>query len=134
MLQARPYPGGDDPALIGLAMVLRADAGPDANAAGLASDRFGRKRVIVLGLAVFALAAASRQLPPAQMVAGGAGLAAGGRGHFSCRHGPCWPTSRARRSAHQGHGADRASIGLMFALSLVIAAAGGRTGCRVFSA
>jgi predicted MFS family arabinose efflux permease len=55
-LEAARLPGGNDPALIGLAMgiygltqaVLQAPL-------GLASDRLGRKKVIVLGLVVFAL-------------------------------------------------------------------------------
>ncbi len=55
VLEARKYPGGDDAARVGLAMgmygltqaVLQLPL-------GMASDRFGRKRVIVLGLLVFA--------------------------------------------------------------------------------
>ncbi|MCU0943156.1 MAG: MFS transporter, partial [Hydrogenophaga sp.] len=50
-LQARHYPGGDDPALVGLAMgaygltqaLLQVPF-------GMASDRIGRKPVILLGL------------------------------------------------------------------------------------
>ncbi len=55
-LEARRYPGGDDPALIGFAFgaygltqaLLQLPF-------GIASDRLGRKRVIVAGLLVFAL-------------------------------------------------------------------------------
>ena len=55
-LEARKYPGGDDPALVGLAMgVYGLTQGILQIPFGVASDRFGRKRVIVLGLAVFVL-------------------------------------------------------------------------------
>lgn len=54
-LEAGRYPGGTDPALIGLAMgIYGLTQGVLQIPYGLASDRFGRKRVIVLGLAVFA--------------------------------------------------------------------------------
>ncbi|QHI98757.1 MFS transporter [Xylophilus rhododendri] len=55
-LEARRYPGGDDPALVGLAMGIYGLTQAFLQMPfGLASDRFGRKRVIVLGLAVFAI-------------------------------------------------------------------------------
>ncbi len=55
-LEARHYAGGDDPARIGLAMgIYGLTQGILQIPFGMASDRFGRKRVIVLGLAVFAL-------------------------------------------------------------------------------
>ncbi len=55
-LEARKYPGGDDPAMIGLAMGLYGlTQAVFQLPLGLASDRFGRKRVIVAGLLVFAL-------------------------------------------------------------------------------
>ncbi|PWW46758.1 putative MFS family arabinose efflux permease [Melaminivora alkalimesophila] len=55
MLEARKYPGGDDPALVGLAMGIYGLTQAFLQLpVGLASDRFGRKRVIVLGLLVFA--------------------------------------------------------------------------------
>ena len=58
-LEARKYPGGDDPALIGLAMgIYGLTQGVLQIPFGMASDRFGRKRVIVLGLLVFALGSA----------------------------------------------------------------------------
>src|SRR3954447_4841820 len=66
-LEAARYPGGDDPARIGLAMgIYGLTQGILQIPYGLASDRFGRKRVIVLGLLVFAagsfLAAAAPSL------------------------------------------------------------------------
>ena len=55
-LEARKYPGGDDPALLGLAMgIYGLTQGLLQLPFGMASDRFGRKRVIVLGLLIFAL-------------------------------------------------------------------------------
>jgi MFS family permease len=54
-LEARRYPGGDDPALVGLAMgIYGLSQGLLQIPFGMASDRFGRKRVIVLGLLIFA--------------------------------------------------------------------------------
>ena len=55
-LEARRYPGGDDPALVGLAMGIYGLTQAFLQMPfGLASDRFGRKRVIVVGLVVFAV-------------------------------------------------------------------------------
>lgn len=54
-LEARHYPGGDDSALVGLAMGIYGLTQAFLQLPlGIASDRFGRKRVIVLGLLVFA--------------------------------------------------------------------------------
>lgn len=55
-LEARKYPGGDDPALIGLAMgIYGLTQGILQIPFGMASDRFGRKKVIMAGLFIFAL-------------------------------------------------------------------------------
>lgn len=55
-LEAQRYPGGDDVALIGLAMgIYGLTQGVLQIPFGAASDRYGRKRVMVFGLAVFAL-------------------------------------------------------------------------------
>jgi MFS family permease len=55
-LEARRYPGGEDPLWLGLAMgIYGLTQGLLQWPLGMASDRFGRKRVIVLGLVVFAL-------------------------------------------------------------------------------
>ena len=55
-LEARQYPGGEDPLWLGLAMgIYGLTQGLLQLPFGMASDRFGRKRVIVLGLIVFAL-------------------------------------------------------------------------------
>ncbi len=55
VLEARKYPGGDDAARVGLAMgIYGLTQALLQLPLGMASDRFGRKRVIVLGLLVFA--------------------------------------------------------------------------------
>jgi MFS family permease len=54
-LEARKYAGGDDPALVGLAMgIYGLTQALLQLPLGMASDRLGRKRVIVAGLLVFA--------------------------------------------------------------------------------
>ncbi|MBS7350353.1 MAG: MFS transporter [Comamonas sp.] len=55
-LEARHYAGGDDPAMVGLAFGLYGlTQAVFQLPLGLASDRFGRKKIIVAGLLVFAL-------------------------------------------------------------------------------
>jgi len=55
-LEASRLPGGDDPARVGLAMgIYGLTQGLLQIPFGMASDRFGRKPVIVFGLLVFAL-------------------------------------------------------------------------------
>ena len=54
-IEASHYPGGDDPALVGLALGMYGLTQAFLQLPlGMASDRFGRKRIIVLGLLVFA--------------------------------------------------------------------------------
>ena len=54
-LEAARYPGGDDPARVGLAMgIYGLSQALLQIPLGIASDRWGRKRVILLGLALFA--------------------------------------------------------------------------------
>ncbi len=54
-LEAAQYPGGDDPVMVGMAMgIYGLTQGLLQIPFGMASDRFGRKRVIVLGLLLFA--------------------------------------------------------------------------------
>ena len=58
-LEAARLPGGDDPALVGLAMgVYGLTQALLQMPLGMASDRWGRKPVILAGLAVFALGSA----------------------------------------------------------------------------
>jgi len=58
-LEAARFPGGDDPARVGLAMgIYGLTQALLQLPLGMASDRWGRKRVIVAGLLVFALGSA----------------------------------------------------------------------------
>ena len=58
-LEAQRYPGGDDPARVGLAMgIYGLTQALLQIPLGMASDRWGRKRVMLAGLAVFALGSA----------------------------------------------------------------------------
>lgn len=120
-LEARRYPGGDDPALVGLAMgIYGLTQGLLQIPFGLASDRFGRKRVIVLGLLVFAagsfLAAAAPSLPV--LIAGRAlqGAGAVSAAVTALLADQTRDIVRTKAMALVG-----ASIGLMFAVSLVAA-------------
>ncbi len=120
-LEAARYPGGDDPALIGLAMgIYGLTQGFLQIPFGLASDRFGRKRVIILGLMVFAagsfMAAAATSL--ALLLAGRAlqGAGAVSAAVTALLADQTRDSVRTKAMALVG-----ASIGLMFALSLVVA-------------
>ncbi len=119
-IEARRYPGGDDPALIGLAMgIYGLTQGVLQIPFGVASDRLGRKRVIVFGLLVFALGSVLAASADSLM-----GLLAGralqGAGAVSAAVTALLAdltrdTVRTKAMALVG-----ASIGLVFALSLVL--------------
>ena len=119
-LEARKYPGGDDPALIGLAMgIYGLTQGILQIPFGIASDRLGRKRVIIFGLLVFALGS---------LVAGGAdtlmGVLAGralqGAGAVSAAVTALLADLTRDSVRTKAMALVGASIGLMFALSLVV--------------
>ena len=81
-LEARNYPGGDDPALVGLAMgIYGLTQGFLQIPFGVASDRYGRKRVMVIGLVIFALGSAMAALAPT--MAGGRARITRCGGYFS---------------------------------------------------
>lgn len=64
-LEAAHYPGGDDPARVGLAMgIYGLTQALLQIPLGMASDRWGRKRVILAGLALFALGSGVAALAP----------------------------------------------------------------------
>jgi MFS family permease len=119
-LEARKYPGGDDPVLIGLAMgIYGLTQGLLQIPFGMASDRLGRKRVIIFGLLVFALGS---------LVAGGAdtlmGVLAGralqGAGAVSAAVTALLADLTRDSVRTKAMALVGASIGLMFALSLVV--------------
>jgi len=120
-LEAARYPGGDDPSLIGLAMgIYGLTQGILQLPYGLASDRFGRKRVIILGLLVFAagsfMAAAASSL--AWLIAG---RALQGAGAVSAAVTALLADQTRDEVRTKAMALVGASIGLMFALSLVAA-------------
>ena len=119
-LEARKYPGGDDPALIGLAMgIYGLTQGLLQIPFGVASDRLGRKRVIIFGLLIFALGS---------LVAGGAdtlmGVLAGralqGAGAVSAAVTALLADLTRDVVRTKAMALVGASIGLMFAMSLVV--------------
>jgi MFS family permease len=119
-LEAHKYPGGDDPALIGLAMgIYGLTQGVLQIPFGVASDRFGRKRVMVIGLVIFAAGSAMAALAPtlAWLVAGRAlqGAGAISAAVTALLADQTRDVVRTKAMALVG-----ASIGLMFAVSLVL--------------
>jgi MFS family permease len=122
-LEAARYPGGGDPALVGLAMgIYGLTQGVLQIPFGMASDRFGRKRVIVLGLVVFAagsfLAAAADSLLWLII-----GRALQGAGAVSAAVTALLADQTRDEVRTKAMALVGASIGLMFALSLVAAPA-----------
>jgi MFS family permease len=120
-LEAARYPGGTDPSLIGLAMgIYGLTQGILQLPYGLASDRFGRKRVIILGLLVFAagsfMAAAASSLT--WLIAG---RALQGAGAVSAAVTALLADQTRDEVRTKAMALVGASIGLMFALSLVAA-------------
>jgi MFS family permease len=120
-LEAARYPGGGDPAVIGLAMgIYGLTQGLLQIPFGLASDRFGRKRVIIIGLVIFAagsfVAAAAPTL--GWLIAGRAlqGAGAVSAAVTALLADQTRDSVRTKAMALVG-----ASIGLMFAVSLVAA-------------
>ncbi len=120
-LEATKYPGGGDPAMMGLAMgIYGLTQGLLQIPFGMASDRFGRKRVIIIGLVIFAagslLAAAATTLPWLL-----AGRALQGAGAVSAAVTALLADLTRDSVRTKAMALVGASIGLMFALSLVVA-------------
>ena len=120
-LEAARYPGGADPALVGLAMgIYGLTQGLLQIPFGMASDRFGRKRVIVIGLVIFAagsfVAAAAPTL--GWLIVGRSlqGAGAVSAAVTALLADQTRDSVRTKAMAMVG-----ASIGLMFAVSLVAA-------------
>lgn len=119
-LEARRYPGGDDPVLLGLAMgIYGLTQGLLQLPFGMASDRFGRKRVIVLGLLIFALgsfwAAAASDLSHLLV-----GRSLQGAGAVSAAVTALLADLTRDEVRTKAMALVGGSIGLMFALSLVV--------------
>ncbi len=120
-LEATKYPGGDDPALVGLAMgIYGLTQGILQIPFGMASDRFGRKKVILIGLAIFALgsfvAAAASTLD--WLIAG---RSLQGAGAISAAVTALLADMTRDEVRTKAMALVGASIGLMFAVSLVLA-------------
>jgi MFS family permease len=120
-LEAPRYPGGDDPALVGLAMgIYGLTQGLLQLPFGMASDRLGRKRVIVFGLLVFA--AGSALAASADTLAGLlVGRCLQGAGAVSAVVTALLADLTRDHVRTKAMALVGASIGLMFALSLVMA-------------
>jgi MFS family permease len=122
-LEARKYPGGEDPALLGLAMGIYGLTQAVLQLPfGIASDKFGRKRVIVLGLLIFAVgsfwAAAATDLTGLLW-----GRSLQGAGAVSAAVTALLADLTRDEVRTKAMAMVGASIGLMFALSLVAAPA-----------
>jgi len=120
-LEAAHYPGGDNPALVGLAMgVYGLTQAMLQLPLGIASDRFGRKRIIVLGLLVFA--AGSLLAALADSVTGLLlGRALQGAGAVSAAVTALLADQTRDAVRTKAMALVGGSIGLMFALALVAA-------------
>ena len=119
-LEARRYPGGDDPMWLGLAMGIYGLTQALLQLPfGMASDRFGRKRVIVLGLLIFALgsfwAAAATDLMGLLV-----GRSLQGAGAVSAAVTALLADLTRDEVRTKAMALVGGSIGLMFALSLVV--------------
>lgn len=119
-LEARRYPGGEDPVWLGLAMgIYGLTQGLLQLPFGMASDRFGRKRVIVLGLLIFALgsfwAAAATDLTGLLV-----GRSLQGAGAVSAAVTALLADLTRDEVRTKAMALVGGSIGLMFALSLVV--------------
>ena len=120
IMEARQYPGGDDASSVGLAMGMYGLVQAALQIPfGLAADRFGRKRVIVFGLLLLGLGSVVAAC--ATSVAGLAlGRAIQGGGAISAAVTALLADQTRDHVRTKGMALIGASIGLMFALSLII--------------
>ncbi len=120
-IEASKMPGGDDPALIGLTMgIYGLTQAMLQFLYGLASDRIGRKRVIVFGLVLFAAGSFLAALAPT-LTWLAIGRALQGAGAVSAAVTALLADQTRDEVRTKSMALVGASIGLMFALSLVAA-------------
>ena len=120
-IEASKLPGGDDPALIGLTMgIYGLTQAMLQFLYGLASDRVGRKRVIVFGLVLFAAGSLLAAMAPT-LVWLAVGRALQGAGAVSAAVTALLADQTRDEVRTKSMALVGASIGLMFALSLVAA-------------
>ena len=120
-IEASKLPGGDDPALIGLTMgIYGLTQAMLQFLYGLASDRVGRKRVIVFGLLLFAAGSLLAAMAPT-LVWLAVGRALQGAGAVSAAVTALLADQTRDEVRTKSMALVGASIGLMFALSLVAA-------------
>lgn len=120
-LEAARYPGGDDPARVGLAMgIYGLTQGILQIPFGIASDWWGRKRVIISGLVIFALGSfIAAWAPDLNWLVAGRSLQ--GAGAISAAVTALLADSTRDEVRTKAMALVGGSIALMFALSLVIA-------------
>ncbi len=120
-LEAARYPGGQDASLVGLAMgIYGLTQALLQIPLGMASDRYGRKRIIILGLLVFAAGSFMAALADSLtwlMV----GRALQGAGAVSAAVTALLADQTRDEVRTKAMALVGASIGLMFALSLLLA-------------
>lgn len=120
-IEAARYPGGSDPALIGLAMGIYGLTQACLQFPfGVASDRLGRKRVIIFGLLVFAVGSFVAAWAPS-LIWLTMGRALQGAGAVSAAVTALLADQTRDEVRTKSMALVGASIGLMFALSLVVA-------------
>jgi MFS family permease len=120
-IEASKMPGGDDPALIGLTMgIYGLTQAMLQFVYGLASDRLGRKRVIVFGLLLFAAGSFLAALAPT-LTWLAMGRALQGAGAVSAAVTALLADQTRDEVRTKSMALVGISIGLMFALSLVAA-------------
>ncbi|MBV5298056.1 MAG: MFS transporter [Rhodoferax sp.] len=120
-VEAAHYPGGDDAAMVGLTMgIYGLTQAMLQFLYGLASDRLGRKRVIVFGLLVFAAGGLVAALAPSLFWLA-VGRAIQGAGAVSAAVTALLADQTRDVVRTKSMALVGASIGLMFALSLVAA-------------
>ncbi|MDD2925283.1 MFS transporter [Rhodoferax sp.] len=120
-MEATRYPGGDDTAMVGLTMgIYGLTQAMLQFLYGWASDRLGRKRVIVFGLLVFAIGSGVAALAP-NLFWLAVGRAVQGGGAVSAAVTALLADQTRDEVRTKSMALVGASIGLMFALSLVAA-------------